>query len=80
VALTAETASQLGLTPQDYDVPMSTANGISYAAHVTLRHLQIGEINLYDVPASVAKPGALSNNLIGMSALKRLRMETTTAR
>ena len=54
-------------------MPVQTANGTTYAAHVRLRNLTLGPINLTDVDALVAKPGALKENLLGMSFLSRLR-------
>lgn len=56
-----------------YSVPVQTANGTTYAAHVRLRTLAIGRISLEDVDALVAKPNALKENLLGMSFLSRLR-------
>jgi aspartyl protease family protein len=56
-----------------YTVPVQTANGTTYAAHVRLRSLNVGPIHLEDVEALVAKPGALKENLLGMSFLSRLR-------
>ena len=56
-----------------YSVPVQTANGTTYAAHVRLRNLTLGPITLNDVEALVAKPGALKENLLGMSFLSRLR-------
>ena len=41
--------------------------------HVRLRNLALGPISLNDVDALVAKPGALKENLLGMSFLSRLR-------
>ena len=38
-----------------------------------LRNLTLGPITLNDVEALVAKPGALKENLLGMSFLSRLR-------
>jgi clan AA aspartic protease (TIGR02281 family) len=77
VALTAETASQIGIVPKDGDYTQEswTANGIAYSAPITLDHLRLGSIDLDHVEASVAKPGALQGNLIGMSALRRLHVE-----
>jgi aspartyl protease family protein len=56
-----------------YSVPVQTANGTTYAAHVRLRSLALGRISLEDVDALVAKPNALKENLLGMSFLSRLR-------
>ena len=56
-----------------YSVPVQTANGTTYAAHVRLRNLTLGPISLQDVEALVAKPGSLKENLLGMSFLSRLR-------
>ena len=56
-----------------YTVPVQTANGTTYAAHVRLRNLTLGPISLNDVDALVAKPGTLKENLLGMSFLSRLR-------
>ncbi len=56
-----------------YSVPVQTANGTTYAAHVRLRTLALGPIAIDDVDALVAKPNALKENLLGMSFLGRLR-------
>ena len=56
-----------------YSVPVQTANGTSYAASVRLRSRTVGHIALTDIEALVAKPGALKENLLGMSFLSRLR-------
>jgi aspartyl protease family protein len=55
-----------------YSVPVQTANGTTYAASVRLRNLSIGKISLDEVDALVARPGALKDNLLGMSFLSRL--------
>jgi aspartyl protease family protein len=52
---------------------VETAIWTTYAASVRLRTLQLWPINLSDVDALVAKPGALKENLLGMSFLSRLR-------
>ena len=56
-----------------YTVPVQTANGITYAAHVRLASIAIGSIQVEGVDALVSKPGALRENLLGMSFLSRLR-------
>jgi aspartyl protease family protein len=42
-------------------------------APVTIDTMSIGPIVLRDVPAVVAKPGTLQENLLGQSFLARLR-------
>ena len=56
-----------------YSVPVQTANGVTYAAAVRLGHVAIGPIVLNGVDALVSKPGALKENLLGMTFLRRLR-------
>lgn len=74
VVLTAEDARKIGFTPDKlrYTVPVSTANGRALSARVRLDALTIGNITLRDVSALVARPGALRENLLGMSFLGRL--------
>jgi aspartyl protease family protein len=75
VVLKPADAQRLGIDVERlrYIVPVQTANGTTYAAHVRLRSLALGPINLNDVEALVAKPGTLKDNLLGMSFLSRLR-------
>ncbi|MBV1706369.1 MAG: TIGR02281 family clan AA aspartic protease [Hyphomicrobiales bacterium] len=75
VALTHHDAVRLGIAPApgDYNLAMSTANGISYAARVHLDSIEIGQVRIEDVPAIVAPPRALGRTLIGMNFLRRLR-------
>ncbi len=56
-----------------FTVPVSTANGATYAAPVRLKSIAIGPIELTDIDALVAKPGNLNESLLGMSFLRRLR-------
>lgn len=56
-----------------FNVPVSTANGQTFAARVRLKSVAIGPIRLDNVEALVAKPGALRESLLGMSFLSRLR-------
>lgn len=56
-----------------FTVPVQTANGTTYAAHVRLKRLSVGSIGFNDVEGLVAKPGALKDSLLGMSFLNRLR-------
>jgi aspartyl protease family protein len=75
VVLKPADAQRLGIDVERlrYSVPVQTANGTTYAAHVRLRNLTLGPITLNDVEALVAKPGALKENLLGMCFLSRLR-------
>jgi len=75
IALTAEDAASLGLHPGDseYRVMLKTANGVVRAAPTTLGMVEIGGIIVRDVVAVVMPDGALSENLLGMSFLTRLR-------
>ncbi len=74
VVLTAENAAALGLRPaaSDFTARVSTANGIAYTAPIQLDSLGVGTITARRVNAMVAKPGALSGNLLGQSFLSRL--------
>lgn len=74
VVLTAENAAALGLTPapSEFTARVSTANGITYAAPIQLDALTVGTITERRVNAMVARPGALSANLLGQSFLSRL--------
>jgi aspartyl protease family protein len=74
VVIRAEDARKIGVDPDtlDYSVPISTANGASRAAPLTLDRLSIGGITLTRVRALVSRPGALRENLLGMSFLERL--------
>ena len=74
VVLTGESAAALGLDPArlDYSVPVATANGRTMAAPLTLESLSVGSITERRVRALVARPGALQENLLGMSFLERL--------
>jgi len=75
IALTADDAATLGIHPgnSDYRVVLKTANGVVRAAPTTLDMVELGDIMVRDVPAVVMPDGALSENLLGMSFLSRLR-------
>jgi aspartyl protease family protein len=75
IALRAGDAARLGIHPtaRDYAVKVSTANGITKAALVQLRTVEIGNIVVRDVQALVHADEALGVNLLGMSFLSRVR-------
>ncbi len=74
VVLRAEDAGRIGIRDSElnYSVNVRTANGVTQAAPVTLRTLEIGGIREENVRAMVARPGQLFENLLGMSFLERL--------
>jgi aspartyl protease family protein len=74
VVLTQDAAKAAGLPVEvlDYTVNVDTANGRTRAAPVTLDRLAVGSLTEREVPALVAQPGQLKNNLLGMSFLNRL--------
>ena len=75
IVLTAEDAAAAGLkfAPDDFAVPVTTANGATTAAPARLARVEIGAIVVRGVGALVARPGALQQSLLGMSFLDRLR-------
>ena len=75
VTLRAEDAQRAGLQPAalTYDVNVVTANGSALAATVRLDRLAVGPIVARNVRALVGRPGALSESLLGMSFLERLK-------
>jgi aspartyl protease family protein len=78
-------ATSIVLRPQDarkagidvdaltFRVPVLTANGRTMAARVRLDKVGIGPLDRQKVEALVAQPGALTQSLLGMSFLSRLR-------
>src|SRR5829696_8201678 len=74
VVLTAQTAAAAGLRTDalTYSIPVATANGGTLTAPVVLESLSIGPIVERKVPALVARPGVLPENLLGMTFLERL--------
>jgi aspartyl protease family protein len=75
IALTARDAETLGIHPavNDYTMAVRTANGTVRAAPVNLDMVEIGGITVRDVSAIVLPEDALSDNLLGMTFLSRLR-------
>ena len=74
VVLTQQAAKAAGLPLEvlEYTVTVDTANGRTRAAPVTLDRLAVGGLTERAVPALVAQPGQLKNNLLGMTFLNRL--------
>ena len=80
VVLRAEDAARLRIPIRSlsYDVEVMTANGRGLAAEVVLPSLTIGPLTQYDVKALVERPGALHENLLGMSYLNKLESFTVS--
>lgn len=74
VALSYEDAEEAGLRPAslEFDVPVSTANGLTKAARVKIDRIAIDGISVDDVEAMVLPEGALDGTLLGMTFLGRL--------
>jgi aspartyl protease family protein len=75
VVLRDQDARKLGVDVKQlkYTVPVQTANGLAYAAHVRLRSVAIGPITIPGVDALIAQPNVLKESLLGMTFLSRLR-------
>ena len=75
IALTASDAARLGIRPpqRDFTVEVRTANGSVRAAPARLDMVEVGDLTVRDVAAVVMPDGALSDNLLGLSFLSRLR-------
>jgi aspartyl protease family protein len=78
VVLTAADARRIGVVTAnlDFDISVTTANGSAMAAETRLDELAVGPIAARNVRALVAKPGALTESLLGMSFLERLQSYT----
>ncbi len=75
IALTAVDAKRLGIFPSfnDYKAEVRTANGTVKAAPVTLNSVDVGGLVVRDVRALVMPDKALSENLLGLSYLTKLK-------
>ena len=75
IALMASDAARLGIHPaqREFVTEVKTANGSVRAAPTRLDMVEIGDLVVRDVPALVLPDAALSDNLLGLSFLSRLR-------
>jgi aspartyl protease family protein len=75
IALNEKSAAQFGLRPTraDYNATVTTANGTIKAARTRLAMVEIGGLIVRDVDAMVLPDEALSENLLGLSFLSRLK-------
>ena len=75
VALNEKSAARFGLRPSrsDYNATVSTANGTIKAARARLAMIELGGLVVRDVDALVLPDEALSENLLGLSFLSKLK-------
>jgi aspartyl protease family protein len=75
VALNETSAARFGLrpTPGQYTAVVSTANGTIKAARTRLAMVDVGGLVVRDVDAMVLPDQALSENLLGLSFLSKLK-------
>src|SRR3954466_494437 len=75
IALNESSAPRFGLRPSrgDYNAPVTTANGPIKAARTRLAMVELGGLVGRDGEAMVLPDEALSENLLGLSFLSKLR-------
>src|SRR3954454_10407330 len=75
VALNETSAARFGLRPSrsDYNTTVTAANGTIKAARTRIAMLDVGGLIVRDVDAMVLPDEALSENLLGLSFLSRLK-------
>jgi aspartyl protease family protein len=75
IALTASDAGRIGIhpAPHEFVTEVKTANGTVRAAPTRLDRVEVGDLIVRDVDALVLPDTALSDNLLGLSFLSRLR-------
>jgi aspartyl protease family protein len=75
IALNEKSAARFGFrpVPADYKATVSTANGTIKAARTRLAMVEVGGIIVRDVDAMVLPDEALSENLLGLSFLSKLK-------
>jgi aspartyl protease family protein len=75
IALNETSAARFGLRPSrgDYNATVTTANGTIKAARTRLAMVEVGGLIVRDVDAMVLPDEALSENLLGLSFLSKLK-------
>src|SRR5262249_15046349 len=75
IALPERDGAMLGIRPdeRDYVGRVRTANGRVRVAPIMLSTVEIDDLLVHNVAAVVLPPGALNENLLGLSFLSRLR-------
>jgi aspartyl protease family protein len=75
IALNETSAAQFGFRPSpgDYTAKVTTANGTIKAARTRIAMVDVGGLVVRDVDAMVLPDEALSENLLGLSFLSKLK-------
>jgi aspartyl protease family protein len=75
IALNETSAAKFGLRPSrgDYNATVTTANGAIKAARTRIAMVDVGGLVVRDVEAMVLPDEALSENLLGLSFLSKLK-------
>jgi len=75
IALNESSAARVGIRPSraDYKASVSTANGTVKAARTRIALIDVGGLLVRDVDALVLPDEALSENLLGLSFLSKLK-------
>jgi aspartyl protease family protein len=75
IALTERDAARLGIRPaqREFTTEVKTANGTVRAARIQLNRVEIDDVVVRDVAALIVPDQALSENLLGLSFLAKLR-------
>ncbi len=75
IALNEKSAARFGLRPlrSDYNATVNTANGTVKAARTRIAMVDIGGLVVHDVDAMILPDEALSENLLGLSFLSKLK-------
>lgn len=74
VLLPYEQVRDLGINPDnlEFSMPVTTANGKSSVAPITISSIKVGPVAVFDIPGAVAHPGRLKIGLLGMSFIEKL--------
>ncbi len=75
IALNESSAARIGLRPRpsEYNATVNTANGTIKAARTRIAMVDVGGLVVRDVDAMVLPDEALSENLLGLSFLSKLK-------
>lgn len=75
ISLSRKDAQRAGIEVNrlTYNIPHSTANGISFSASETMGRLEIAGLVFEQLPVSISKEGRLERSLLGMTFLRKLQ-------